>query len=458
MVYLHCTTSSANPASHMKPAARSRFRWQIIVTVAANCLLVACPPPPPHGCESEHPGTEQGLSVAVECILKKGNSPIVTQTKTSARLYLDVSASMRGFLDGDYRSDSHNFLRVIDTLVLRLGVDSALGFGSTLRPINSSLGNLGRPELYTDNKTDFEAALTKISRDSLLTATHVVLGDGRRDTPEQARSQFSALASLASQWTSRQGTFIVAVSLANFHTVAGDPSGCGTGPKSPSGVQRCPLYAFVFASPGDEDRIGALVSAAFEHIYAWPLPRSMSLELEDANPATGSAGSSGSFEQRWISGPPSPSVARLQAPVPTKGFRPLRLVARGDNVAVRQWHNKLLEDARLSAKVSMSVLGDLMKGEKGELAWINIDASAANPRIKVDTSSAKNLSVRAGGNNEESSLMRYQLILSGAPRWLDEFVAASARDPVKTMGLSLLFIAPGQEVTGRPPTAYLRLN
>jgi hypothetical protein len=156
-------------------------------------------------------------------------------------LYVDRSGSMRGFLDPGYPART-DYRSVIDRLIVALRPQQAFGFGSSVQPIGTSLGTLGNREFYSDNNTLLEQVLDRIATDTEASATHLIIGDGRRTNPNSANEQYVQMRRLAREWIEQGGTFLVAASRAPFEPVLGDPAGCRA--PAGSGSPTCPLYAF----------------------------------------------------------------------------------------------------------------------------------------------------------------------------------------------------------------------
>jgi hypothetical protein len=365
---------------------------------------------------------------------------------------------MRGFLDPEYSTLAHDFRRVLDTLVLQVSPKRVFGYGANLREISGSLGVLGRPSLYKDGYTRIDQALQSVSADTSLAKSHILLGDGRRSSPEEAREQFTTMVAVANTWIERGGVFVIGVSSAPFRTVAGDPSGCGLSSETDPKEQQCPLYAFSFVTASALSRIGQLMTAAFEHVFVWPVPTAIQSEIvrDTAFPfGNGSAGVR--FEQRWTMIGARHSVSRYRSDSVMRNYQKFRIQAVGETPIEEKWNRALLEQAPVEIEGSVSALAQT-KGPR-VIAWQTIDFRQPASILQVDNSLGMPfVGVRATGKRGSPSLLRVRVVGTLRPSWLSTFAATGRSDPVRTMGLELLFIGLRPQVGASTGTAYLLVN
>lgn len=353
-------------------------------------------------------------------------------------VYADRSRSMRGFLDPAYPTRV-DYRSVIDGLQARLGPRRVYGFGSSVRmEPNAGLDVLGSREFYGDGDTEMEEALDSIARDTLLAWSHVVVGDARRSDPDLAHRQFVRMRELALRWSRARGTFLVAVSRAPFRPVQGDPSGCHAASAGGQGdsARQCPLYAFVFAAPGDGVRIAAELAGLFEHVWGHPLPTApltaVVLRPSGAAPEPGVE-----YDAAWLSDPPS--VPRLEAESPaTRPFH-ASLVPTDTSAAAGRLLARLLADGARLELFARPVTTDSTASP-----WKRQDGSTGPVRAGAGTgvdvfSPGGDDCVSVGEGEPCGTLYRIEARAPGAPPWLARFEARAAADAERTFGLGRLF-------------------
>jgi len=353
-------------------------------------------------------------------------------------VYADRSRSMRGFLDPAYPTRV-DYRSVIDGLQARLVPRRVYGFGSSVRlEPNAGLDVLGSRDFYGDRDTEMEEALDRIAHDTLLTWSHVVIGDARRSNPDLAHRQFIRMREMALRWTRSGGIFLVAVSRAPFRPVQGDPSGChaaSAGGQADSAHQ-CPLYAFVFAARGDGVRIAAELAGLFEHVWGYPLPTAP-LAAVELRPGEGTAEEGVGYDPAWLSGPAV--IPKLEAQTP----------------ATRAFH-LALSAADTSAQAGRLLARLLAAGARLELFAASVTPdSAAPPAWARQDGRSGAVHVGAGGTGVDvfggdactsvaegdpcGALYRVEARAPGAPPWLADFEAREAADAERTFGLGRLF-------------------
>jgi hypothetical protein len=287
------------------------------------------------------------------------------------------------------------------------------------------LGNRG---FYEDGNTELEKVLPRVLGDSLLASTHVIIGDGRRTSPDAANGQFTDMRAAAEQWTEAGGTFIVAASHAPFKPVPGDPSGCG-GAEGDTVRATCPLYAFAFVAPGDEGRVAAALAATFDDLFVTPLPgiapTGVHLAGRDSNGIT--------LERAWTKNARGEPVARVRGA--SQSNQPLRArvavddtaspAARGAWAAVR--------GRRLVPAVHVRALAS----DSASVPWTE---SKGGGLLRPDADDMLAVDFITRGAAGQPYLYRLDLHAAGAPAWLEAYDAADATDARRrTYGLGRLF-------------------
>jgi hypothetical protein len=360
-------------------------------------------------------------------------------------VYADRSRSMRGFLDPAYPTRV-DYRSVIDGLQARLAPRRVYGFGSSVRmERNAGLDVLGSREFYGDRDTEMEEALDTIARDTLLAWSHVVIGDARRSDPDLAHRQFVRMRELALRWSRARGTFWVAVSRAPFTPVQGDPSGCHAAATGGDDSRRCPLYAFVFAAPGDGIRIAGELAGLFEHVWGHPVPTA---PLAAVVLRTGGADESVEYDPAWLSAPAV--VPRIEAAEPaTRAFRATLVAADTSSPAGRLLARLLADGARLDL-FARPVTADTVA-----TPWRRQNGGAVRASgTGVEVFSPGGDDCAAAGEGEPcGTLYRIEARAPGAPPWLARFEAREAADAERTFGLGRLFEPFHSPASSAPPLA-----
>jgi hypothetical protein len=379
----------------------------------------------------------------------------VWSTMDSAKpvvLYVDLSQSMRGFLDPEFPTgEPIEYRHVIDILDVRLSPTPINGFGNRVRVIGEKAGGtLASQDVYSDGNTQMEDVFPHVHADSQLTSTHVIIGDGRRSSPLSAIDQFTGMRNAAQEWIARGGTFAVAASEAPFKPVAADPSGCRTEaePADTSAAERakCPLYAFAFIAPGEQTRVVAALAEVFEHIYVTPMP-AVDDKLVHFRLASRSAAQAIRFEPRWVATPKA-DIARVRGdslvvqPLPAE-ITLTDTVSPAGRAASAALHGQSLQ-TRLFARTN-----SLPPAPWKETAFGGLVRAGADPL---------HVAFVSYGPTNPRWMYRIELVPAGPPVWLGDFNAANAHDARRTYGLDRLFEA-FQQPAGRPALrAYVVVN
>lgn len=361
-------------------------------------------------------------------------------------VYADRSRSMRGFLDPAYPTRV-DYRSVIDGLQARLAPRRVYGFGSSVRlEPSAGIDVLGNREFYGDRDTEMEEALDTIARDTLLAWSHVVIGDARRGNPDFAHRQWMRMRELALRWSRARGTFFVAVSRAPFRAVQGDPSGCHAGGEGDS-ARQCPLYAFVFAAPGDGIRIGAELAGLFEHVWGHPIPTAP-LAAAVLRPG---AVEGVEYDAAWLSDPAT--VPKLEAAEPATRPFPARLVPSDSAAPAGRLLLRLLDGARLE------LFARPVTADAAAAPWRRQDGGTGPVRATRGGTGVEVFSpggddcMAAGEGQPCGTLYRIEARAPGAPPWLAEFEAREAADAERTFGLGRLFEPFLPLATSAPPLA-----
>jgi hypothetical protein len=345
---------------------------------------------------------------------------------------------MQGYLDPAYPARTPtDFRAVLDRLVVGLRPDSGYSYGAALLPVPPSLATLGNRGFYADRDTRLEAVLARVDADTGHTRTHIIVGDGRRGSPDAANGQFVRMRETAERWIRAGGTFLVGTTLAPFRTVPSDPSGCrADGPNAAR--QTCPLYAFAFVAPGADEQVPVALAEAFEHVYASPQRQAPPAAVElDA----GSAVAGINVNRAW---------ARSAGGIP--------IVRVGGPSAARRWTT-----LRLQPSASIAADGTTWAFLRGQAATLRVTARAlragsagtpwqpVGPAAPVRASPEGELSVdvTTHGATAPTGLYRVDVVPTGEPSWLATFDAADANDRLRTYGLGRLFEAWRQQARAR---------
>jgi|GEM_PF-1710018 len=378
------------------------------------------------------------------------------------KLYVDLSQSMRGFLDEEFRTDPVRYRAVIDIIDARLHPTPIYGFGSTVRVAGEgALGTLGNREIYRDGNTQLEDVFPHITADSGLAASHLIIGDGRRADPNRADEQYGRMRQLAEGWIRRGGTFAVAASQAPFRPVASDPSGCRAreqrrGKRTVDGGSEaagdddttCPLYAFAFIAPGDERRVANALAERFEHLFVTPAPAAAerAVVFRTVTPTDGIT-----LDSAWVDRPSLGYVARSRGEDATAAPLDAEIVLTDAESAEQRGRTAALRGEDVSA----TLYGRRLHATPEE-TWQPVVGSDALIAAGKDPFHWRFATIDP---DAERIAYRIELAPTGAsPAWLRGFDADSANDALRTYGLGRLF----QGFTGKqgPPVlrAYVVVN
>ena len=349
-------------------------------------------------------------------------------------VYFDRSGSMRGFLDPAYPTRLRTDYRsVIDRLVVGLAPSRGFSYGSELRAIEPTLATLGNRDFYTDRDTRTEQALATIAKDTTAASSHIIVGDGRRGSPNAGDAQFVRMRELADRWVQQGGSFIVATSLAPFKTVATDPSGCRAAAASGE-TQTCPLYAFGFIARGDAPRVTATLASVFEHVFVWPAPviPPADLVLTPADPNRRDV----RVERRWATAAKGTPIVRVRGDSATNRTLSAAITVRDTTTPEGRAHAAILAGQNVQARMFSRGFTPAAAGQE----WAPVEARGALVRpgaTRTDGNLTLDLVTR--GARGPVSMYRIDLTPGGAPAWLDRFDAEDASDVVRTYGLGRLF-------------------
>lgn len=420
------------------------------VLLACVAALAACPPPPDR--EARTQDVVRSWIEAPDSAAWRMGAPA-----HPVAVYADRSRSMRGFLDPAYPTRV-DYRSVIDGLQARLAPRRVYGFGSSVRmEANAGLDVLGSRGFYDDRDTEMEEALDTIARDTLLAWSHVVIGDARRSDPDLAHRQFVRMRELALRWSRAGGTFLVAVSRAPFRPVREDPSGCHAAAAGAQGdsVRQCPLYAFVFAAPGDGTRIAAELAGLFEHVWGHPLPTAP-LDAVVLRPGEEASEPGVTYDAAWLAGPPPVPMLEADAPA-TRAFFASLAPADTSAPAGRVLARLLADGARLE------IFARPVTADSAASPWRRQDGGRGPVRAGAG---GRGVDVFSPGGDDCVSvtegepcgtLYRIEVRAPGAPPWLSRFEAREAADAERTFGLGRLFEPFLPLAAAAPPLARAHL-
>jgi hypothetical protein len=398
------------------------FRWGTRLLGVAALAISGCSWGDPPSMSSR----ETDYQSAVQRLTSEGAvSKWRTGTPGPVALYIDRSGSMRGFLDPTLAAESDAaFPSVLDALVVGLHPSSTFGFGSGLTQVTPSLASISDPDFYTDNDTRMEEAIERVNTDTSASATHILVGDGRRGNRLSALGQYDHLRQAAEKWIGRKGLFAVAASLAPFRPVTDDPAGCRMATES--GSQTCPLYAFAYIAPGDEVRVTDALAKSFVHLFVWPAPSAppegLVLVQEPGDQRF-------SLNRQWGLTADGAPVARvlgraegLAGPVPARVkvdstapyFRIVDATIRGNGARLEIFHRPLTPEGSWSSATPSSLIAPGVDGGLG-------------------------LRLATRGSGASPELYRIDLIPDPSPSWLQGFEATNVTDPHHTFGIGKLF-------------------
>jgi hypothetical protein len=387
-------------------------------------LLAACP--------SRRSGEVVDLAAAQSMAV---DSPLVTWPAAGGTrpvlLYVDRSQSMRGFLDPEYPARvATDYRSVLDGFDARLRPSRVFGYGDDVLPTESAgLGVLGSRDFYADGNTELDRVFPLVDADSALGSTHVIIGDGRRGSPDAANGQYVRMRALAERWIEKGGTFIVAASAAPFRPVENDPAGCRA--SGDAAGQTCPLYAFAFVAPGEQGRVAAALAAVFQNLYVTPLPAVGGAEVRMASEGRAEI----TLEPEWTAAADGTPIVRVRGRAQTN--QPLRatLALRDTTSPAGRAALLALRGRRLVPVLAVRTLGP----DPAASPWSPSAAAGALMQPSAEDPFAYDFISRGTGKEASRSLYRLQLHPAGDPSWLDAFDAESAGDALRTYGLGRLF-------------------
>lgn len=377
--------------------------------------------------------TSEPLEIAYAQAMVRDDSVATWPTAEAGKpviLYVDRSQSMRGFLDPEYPTRVRTDYRsVLDGFDARLKPSQVFGFGNEVRAAaGGGLGVLGNKEFYSDGNTQLEDVFPVLQADSALSATHVIIGDGRRGDPNAANGQFVAMRAQAERWIAAGGTFIVASSAAPFHPVENDPAGCRA--SGEASEQTCPLYAFAFVAPGDQGRVAAALAAVFQNLYVTPLPAVPETGIRMSSEGTAQI----SLEPGWAAAPDGTPIVRVRGSTFTN--KPIRAtLALGDTTSPLGRAALLaIRGRRLVPAIAVRTL----MSDPAASPWRPSPATGSLMRPTDDP-----FTYEFTSRGAEAGVLRYlyrlELHPAGEPSWLEAFDAESASDALRTYGLGRLF-------------------
>jgi hypothetical protein len=391
---------------------------------AQSSSLTACPGASAQG--------QPGDMALAKCLAKPVliASPRAESVPKSVILYVDRSASMRGFLDPDYPARLRTDYRsVIDRVAVGLRPVKGFSFGATMRPIAPTLGTLSDKGFYADRDTKMEEVLSEIAGDTAEAYSHVIVGDGRRGNADVAIRQFVRMREVVEGWLRRGGSFVVATSLAPFKTVETDPSGCRKGQASRT-EQTCPLYAFALVRRGDDVAMTATLADAFEHIFVWPmlaLP-SDQLILDADEPSRSDI----RLQRRWSKTEDGAPLARVSGTAPSIKLFSARLTVQDTSAAIGRGYAAALAGQGISAAVRARAF----RTDAVNQPWQPVSPKGS---IVMPSSDGRRIDFATRGASGQKSIFRVDLEPTGEPSWLSEFDASDAHDVLRTYGLGRLF-------------------
>lgn len=355
----------------------------------------------------------------------------VQAAPSSVVVYVDRSASMRGFLDPGYPAQTPTDYRsVIDEVIVGLHPTSGFSFGASVRPIVPSLATLSSKGFYNDRDTRMEDVFAAIGQDTGEVSSHVIVTDGRRGSPGLAIAQFVNMRDLAERWIAGRGSLAVATSLAPFKTVSSDPSGCRRGDSADGAQQTCPLYAFAFIRPGEQAVMLARLAGAFEHVFTWPVLTTPSdrLAIAPPEPATPEL----QFQPRWSVASGGAPIARARGDAPSTKLHRMQVTVVDTTSTVGRGYWAALGGFEVIPIVAARAL----RLDAIQQKWQPVSGVAALVQPAPD---GRALRIGTHGQSGQKALYRVDLMPTGEPSWLSEFDAVNAHDVVRTYALGRLF-------------------
>ena len=357
----------------------------------------------------------------------RGWTPLDSAARGPVLLYVDRSRSMRGFLDPQYPTRvPTDYRSVIDAFDAGLAPQRVFGFGNRVQAAEKAgLGVLGNQGFYDDGNTEMEQVFDLIAADTAEASTHVIIGDGRRSSPDVANNQYVRLRALADRWTAGGGTFLVAASRAPFHPVKEDPSACGSEASEQAG-KVCPLYAFAFAAPGQESRVASTLARAFEHLFVAPLPA-----VAGSAVALVKSGQGGpDVDRSWARAADGTPIVRVRSDSALNVPARVAVLLRDSTLPLGRAQLAALRGEGTEARIFVRPLADSSPG------WRTSPPRGALVRTTADPFVFEFFS---RGADNPAFLYRIELRPTGVPGWLQDFDAEAAGDPLRTFGLGRLF-------------------
>lgn len=346
------------------------------------------------------------------------------------KLYIDLSGSMRSFLDPEYSGGQEHYRFVLDNLLANLSPVATMGFGDRLRPISSSLQQLGNRDTYRDSNTDMEAALRTIGGDADADTTHIILGDGRRTNPNTANGQYATMRELVAEWVDRGGTFAVAMSFAPFRPIPGDPAGCHRDATAPADAPlTCPLYAFAFVRAEDANTMAVRLVESFEHTFMLPAP---TIHPSHIVLRSTSRSDQLAFDRRWATVPDGTPIAHSSSE--RRSERPsVVTVDDGSPDGVAAMRLEFLRSLAPHRRVWRRSIG----AASGQQEWRPVSETGAH--VAASSEDALGLRLLSRGQEAQLFLYRVDLVPFDVPDWLRALDGQDISDRVSTFGLGRLF-------------------
>lgn len=365
-----------------------------------------------------------------------------------AVLYLDHSASMRGFLH-PLGGNPTSFQTIVDRILAGAQPVAAFAYGSSLVPLNpkTSLTAINTPSFYSATNTLLEQVLDRVARDTTASRTHIIIGDGRRGSPGIAEAQFSGMRNTAMAWIAHGGAFIVATTMAPFQTVPTDPSGCRTGSAAANAGQVCPLYAFIFVAPQDVQTITSAASEVFEHIFIWPVPPlDPSATAVTRTPNTPQI----NVNPKWVQLPNGQSIIRVRG-VGGASNNPVRFRLGADTTnPIGRVEHAVIDGERIGIALHAKSLLPAAVGAQ----WVNVGPVGGLARIaRQPDAGLPTIEFITHGSTAPEVMIVAEIVPTGVPEWLEEFDAKDSADVLRTYGLSRLFAGFQLDASQHPHSA-----
>lgn len=339
---------------------------------------------------------------------------------------------MRGFLDPEYPTRvATDYRSVIDRVVVGLRPTAGYSFGAAIREIEPTLATLGSRTFYSDRDTRLEDVLTRVGQDTAFSQAYLVIGDGRRGSPDLANGQFVRMRALADRWIGAGGSFLVATSMAPFRTVQSDPSGCRQGEGEDASGQTCPLYAFAFIPPGASLGVASALVPAFEHIFVWPAlpvePDAVTLEADGQRPDV-------RLERQWQRTSAGTPIVRVRGPQPTQQWLTARVTLRDTTTP----EAKAVLASLAGQGTRLILRSRRFAPEAASRSWQQ-SATGAATLVRPTPERPLSVDVVTRGAQGTPSAFRVDVVPNGEPSWLSSFDAEDASDRLRTYGIGRLF-------------------